>query len=124
MYIKKSVYKSYPEIHEEIIQGKFLPKYFESHIYTYKVIDGICKGFEFRILYPSFRDKARLQKYSCNQLKPVYFFFSNQTRQRSSMTEALILFLFTPILMTSAKPFAPISLNNVLTRNKIRFIII
>ena len=56
MYIKKYVYKSYPEIHEEIIQGKFLPKYFESHIYTYKVIDGICKGFEFRILYPSFRD--------------------------------------------------------------------
>lgn len=121
MYIKKYVYKSYPEIHEEIIQGKFLPKYFESHIYTYKVIDGICKGFEFRILYPSFRDKARLQKYNCNQLKPVYYFF--QIRP-GSMTEALILFLFTPILMTSAKPFAPISLNNVLTRNKIRFIII
>ena len=30
MYIKKSVYKSYPEIHEEIIQGKFLP-HLQSH---------------------------------------------------------------------------------------------
>ena len=30
----------------------------------------------------------------------------------------------TPLVMTSAKPFGPISLNNVLTRNKIRFIII
>ena len=79
MYIKKSVYKSYPEIHEEIIQGKFLPKYFESHIYTYKVIDGTVSAkdsnFEYYIHHSEIRQGFK--NITATNLSPSTFFFKS-----------------------------------------------